>query len=83
VYGVPVTTVNREEGPAYGAALLAMVGVGAFSDLATAASATLRRGGEDAPAPGAHAQYDAAYRRFRALYPALHAAARDAVASDT
>ena len=37
VYGIPVSTVNREEGPAYGAALLAAVGVGAVPDLATAA----------------------------------------------
>ena len=34
VFGVPVSTVNREEGPAYGAALLAAVGAGAFPDLA-------------------------------------------------
>src|SRR6185436_4600404 len=33
VFGVPVSTVNREEGPAYGAALLAAVGVGAFPNL--------------------------------------------------
>ena len=38
VFGLPVTTVNREEGPAYGAALLAAVGAGAFPDLATAAA---------------------------------------------
>ena len=44
VFGVPVSTVNREEGPAYGAALLAAVGVGAFPDLAAAARATLTRG---------------------------------------
>src|SRR5207342_1572382 len=37
VFGVPVCTVNREEGPAYGAALLAAVGVGAFLDLTAAA----------------------------------------------
>ena len=40
---LPVTTVNREEGPAYGAALLAAVGAGAFPDLAAAARATLSR----------------------------------------
>jgi hypothetical protein len=39
VYGLPVCTVNREEGPAYGAALLAAVGAGAFPDLAAAAAA--------------------------------------------
>ncbi|MEO8561899.1 MAG: xylulokinase [bacterium] len=65
VFGLPVTTVNREEGPAYGAALLAAVGAGAFSDLATAASATLTRAPLERPEAGAHAEYDAPYARFR------------------
>jgi xylulokinase len=63
--------VNREEGPAYGAALLAMVGAGAFPDLATASRATVARAPFVAPAPGAHARYDAAYARFRSAYGAL------------
>ena len=74
IYGVPVTTVNREEGPAYGAALLAAVGVGAFADLATAARETLARAPIEEPAVGAHAQYDDAYARFRAAYGALRMA---------
>jgi xylulokinase len=71
VYGLPVVTVNREEGPAYGAALLGAVGVGAFPDLASAVRATLTQGPMETPAPGAHSQYDVPYRRFRELYPAL------------
>ena len=71
VFGLPVSTVNREEGPAYGAALLAAVGAGAFSDLPAAARATLRRGAMQAPAAGAHEQYGPVYQRYRALYPAL------------
>ncbi|HEV8217577.1 MAG TPA: xylulokinase, partial [Gemmatimonadaceae bacterium] len=43
VLGVPIATVDREEGPAYGAALLAAVGVGAFPDLRAATRATLHR----------------------------------------
>jgi xylulokinase len=73
VYGLPVVTVNREEGPAFGAALLAGVGVGAWSDLATAATATLKRRAPEAFRPEAHAAYDEPYRRYRALYPALAA----------
>jgi xylulokinase len=68
VYGIPVTTVNREEGPAYGAALLAAVGVGAFSDLASAARATLVRGLEQRPEAGAHQAYHEPYARYRAAY---------------
>jgi xylulokinase len=71
VYGLPVKTVNREEGPAYGAALLAAVGTGAFPDLDAAARATLTRTEPERPSAEAHAAYDAPYRRFRALYPAL------------
>ncbi len=71
IFGLPVATVNREEGPAYGAALLAAVGVGVYPDLASAAAATLTRSAPEVPAPGSHERYHEAYARFRALYPAL------------
>ena len=70
IYGLPVCTVDREEGPAYGAALLAAVGAGAFSDLAAATRATLMRGPLEQPAPAAHAAYDEPYARFRASFHA-------------
>jgi xylulokinase len=78
VYGLPVATVNREEGPAYGAALLAAVGAGAFKDLPAACHATLRRNKPERPRPGAHEAYDEPYRRFRELYPALKTMSGDA-----
>lgn len=70
VFGIPVTTVNREEGPAYGAALLAAVGAGAFPDLATAVRATLKRQAALWPSASAHREYDAPYARFREAYRA-------------
>lgn len=70
VFGVPVTTVNREEGPAYGAALLAAVGAGAFPDLAEAARRTLARAPLVPPGTAAHAEYERLYARFRGSYPA-------------
>ena len=70
VFGIPVATVDREEGPAYGAALLAAVGVGAFSDLRTAAAATVCRESAAGPLAEAHAAYDAPYARFRGSYRA-------------
>ena len=76
VYGLPVTTVNREEGPAYGAALLAAVGAGAFPDVATAARATVVRAAEERPDPAAHRDYEAVYARFRAALPAAAASTR-------
>jgi len=70
IFGLPVTTVNREEGPAYGAALLAAVGAGAFPDLPAAVAATLSRAPLDVPDVGAHEEYAQPYARFRASFPA-------------
>lgn len=74
IFGVPVCTVNREEGPAYGAALLGAVGVGAFPDLASAAKATLTRGSLEHPDLAVHQEYEAHYRRFRGSYGAARLA---------
>lgn len=68
VFGMPVATVNREEGSAYGAALLAAVGAGAFPDLDAAASATVRRSAPHPPDPDARARYEPLYARFRLAY---------------
>jgi xylulokinase len=65
IFGLPVSTVNREEGPAYGAALLAAVGAGAFPDVAAAVRTTLARAPLDVPEPSAHLDYAQPYQRFR------------------
>jgi xylulokinase len=70
VLGVPVTTVNREEGPAYGAALLAAVGIGVYPDVQAAARATIERQPSETPSADAHRAYDAPYARFREGYRA-------------
>jgi xylulokinase len=70
VFGLPVTTVNREEGPAYGAALLAAVGAGAFADLGAAVRSTLTRTVPAPPDPAASAEYQRIYQRFRSSLPA-------------
>jgi xylulokinase len=75
VFGIPVCAVNREEGPAYGAALLAAVGAGVFPDLAAAARATLSRGPLEHPGAGTHKAYDEPYERFRTSYRAAHSGA--------
>ena len=66
IFGLPVTTVNREEGPAYGAALLAAVGAGAFPDLASAARCTLTREPPAPPDLDVHRAYQQIYDDFRA-----------------
>ena len=65
VFGLPVVTVNREEGSAYGAALLAAVGGGAFADLDAAVRATVVRNPPLPPDPRAQALYDPLFARFR------------------
>jgi len=74
VFGLPVTSVNREEGPAYGAALLAAVGVGAFPDLGAAVRCTLTRAPLTDPDLQAHAEYQPIYQRFRARQVAARTA---------
>ena len=70
IFGLPVTTVNREEGPAYGAALLAAVGAGAFPDLRAAVDARRSRVRRSTfPIRSAHEEYAQPYARFRALVP--------------
>ena len=68
VFGLPTATVNREEGPALGAALLAGVGAGAFPDLAGAARVMLSRAPVEMPDADAHEAYAAPYQRFRNAY---------------
>jgi xylulokinase len=70
IFGLPVATVNREEGPAYGAALLGAVGAGAFPDVPAAARATLRRSAPEQPESAAVAKYQVLYGRFRNCYAA-------------
>ena len=47
-FGRKVVTINSEEGPAYGVALLAAVGAGEFKNIAEACAATISRGPGDA-----------------------------------
>jgi xylulokinase len=72
VFGLPVTVVNREEGPAYGAALLGAVGIGAFTDLGAATRATLSREPLQKSNADLRDAYERAYGRYRASYQAAH-----------
>ena len=68
VYGLPVRRPSAEEGPAYGAALLAGVAAGVFRDVAEASGVVSIEPGEAAPDPIAHRLYDDRLRLFRSLY---------------
>jgi xylulokinase len=69
--GVELVTVNSTEGAAYGAALLAAVGQGAFPSVPAACAASISVTGRTAPDPAWSAAYDRLHAEYRALYPAL------------
>jgi xylulokinase len=71
VFGQKVATINAEEGPAYGVALLAAVGAGAFKNVEEACAATIRVVKETAPNKAAKKHHDAAFPIYQDLYRSL------------
>lgn len=70
VLDVELVQINTTEGTAFGAALLAAVGAGAFGSVREACEATIRVTGSTKPS-GDAAAYADAYVGYHALYPAL------------
>lgn len=70
VFGAEVRTVDVPESAAYGVALLAAVGVGAYPTVGEAVTATIQTGDRYRPATAA-SRYEQAYDLYRNLYPAL------------
>ena len=71
VLGLPLQRTAIDEGAAYGAALLAGVADGVFTDIDEAVNACVRVQEEIEPDPEWKRVYDEGYERYRALYPAL------------
>lgn len=71
VLGIPVDSVETEEGPAMGAAMLAAVGCGAYENVAQLAEKTVRVTDTVEPDKELTEKYEKQYQRFRKLYPAL------------
>ncbi|HUT59138.1 MAG TPA: xylulokinase [Phycisphaerae bacterium] len=71
VYGVPCVTLNTEEGPAFGAAILAAVGTGRFKSVREACRAGVRIKRTIRPDPSRKKLYAKCYEQYRRLYPAL------------
>lgn len=69
VYGQPVELLEAEEGGAFGAALLAGVGVGAWSSVVAACAATVRVA--EVIEPKDAKVMAAGYEEYRRVYPAL------------
>ncbi|MBN1908383.1 MAG: xylulokinase [Pirellulales bacterium] len=71
VFGRKVTTINAEQGPAYGAALLAAVGAGAFSNIEEACRATIHVVKRTSPRQSARRAYNQAFPVYSGLYKVL------------
>ena len=70
VYGTPVRRTVADEGPAYGAALLAGVASGTYAGVEEAISVVKLREGITEPEPGRSKIYEDYYEVYRSLYPA-------------
>ena len=71
VMNMPVDIPQTEQGPGFGAAMLAMVGCGEYKTVQEAASAIVRVRETVLPDEQIAADYEARYRHFTKLYPAL------------
>jgi xylulokinase len=68
IYGRPIVTTNAAEGPAYGAALLAGVGVGVWSSVEQACKSAIEPTEKIAPRPPAKRRYENVYAVYTKLY---------------
>ena len=68
-----LVTVNTTEGAAYGSALLAGVGAGAWNDVASACKVSIKITGGTLPEPEQKEIYQKNYSLYQELYPALKA----------
>lgn len=75
VLDTELATVNVLEGAAYGAALLAGVGVGVWPSVPQACKACIQVTGRVSPDPTRRAVYDSLYAVYRQVYPATRAIA--------
>lgn len=71
VLGIRLDTVKTEQGPGYGAAILAMIGNGIFADAEEACGKLVETASSVYPEKALVDRYDAKYEQFRLLYPAL------------
>jgi xylulokinase len=71
VFGQKAVTINAEQGPGYGVALLAAVGAGAFKNIEEACAATIEVVKETPTNRRAKNGYDRAFPVFQQLYQSL------------
>ncbi len=70
-FGVPVVTLAAQHGASFGAALLAGVGAGVFSDVGAACDTAVRIADMTSPTASWSSRYRDLYATYRSLYDAL------------
>ena len=73
IFGTPVLSLGDATGPAYGAAIMAAVGVGLFDSIEQAADRWVSIDETTEPDVRRVPLYDELYQRYRDLYPSLKA----------
>ena len=71
VFGKKVVTINAEQGPAFGVALLAAVGDGAFTNIQQACSATISEVSQTPPDRAVRKVYNRGFPVYQQLYHSL------------
>jgi xylulokinase len=71
IFNKPVVTLETQEGSAYGAALLALVGTGEFASVPEVCRAAIREVETVDPEPDQARAYAARHAIYQSLYPAL------------
>lgn len=71
VLGIPLDMVKTEQGPGFGAVMLAMVGCGLYPDVQSAVSDLVTAASTVEPEDDLVLRYEDRYRRFRQIYPAM------------
>ena len=73
ILGIPLDVPQTEQGPGYGAAILAMVGADVYPDVKSACGELIRVSETVEPDPELTALYEERYQKFSQIYPACKA----------
>lgn len=71
VFSLPIQTVQSNEGPSLGAAILAGTGTGIYKTVEDGCSTVINYGNAQLPDPEASKQYEKYYCLYNSLYPCL------------
>ena len=71
VFNVKVAKIQTEEGPALGAAILAMVGCNEYNNIREACENIVKISEEFVPIKEHSEQYNAKYKKFVSIYPQI------------